>query len=177
LQAAKLNITRCYFHNGIGYKYNFFQPVSGVGDDGVNKSSVPHIMPLYHVLLIVGEAIGSSGKSTLQELSIDETNVSGYGIWENGKLERIVLLNSNLYLSTDSQRPMVTVTLQGLPTGARIEAKRLAIPSADATHGLTWGGQSFETSSGHPSGKVMTEAVTASNITISASEVMLLSIH
>jgi hypothetical protein len=170
-------MTRCYFHNGIGYKYNFFQPVAGVGDDGVNKSNVPHIMPFYHVLLIVGEAIGNSGKSTLKELSIDETNVSGYGIWENGKLERIVLINSNLYLTTDSQRPVVTVNLQDLPAKARIQAKRFTVPSADATHGLTWGGQSFETASGVPSGRVTTESVMASNITISASEVILLSVR
>jgi len=178
LQAAKLNIKRCHFHNGIGYKYNFFQPIAGIGDDGVNKSSVPHIMPMYHVLLIVGEAVGRSGQSTVQELTIDETNVSGYGIWEHGRLARIVLINSNLYLSTDSQpRSQVTVSLQGLSTHASIQAKRFAIPSADATQGLTWGGQSFETASGVPSGRVISESVHATNITISATEIVLLSLH
>ncbi|KAI9289357.1 hypothetical protein BC943DRAFT_333720 [Umbelopsis sp. AD052] len=62
------------------------------------------------VLIIVGEVIGNSRKSTLQKLSIDETNVSRYDIYEHGKLERIILVHNNLYLRSDSQRPVITVS-------------------------------------------------------------------
>ncbi|KAG2188312.1 hypothetical protein INT44_001065 [Umbelopsis vinacea] len=67
-------------------------------------------VPLCHVLIIVGEVIGNSRKSTLQELSIDETNVSRYDIYEHGKLERIILVHNNLYLRSDSQRPVTTIS-------------------------------------------------------------------
>jgi hypothetical protein len=135
-------------------------------------------MPLYHALLVVGEAIGNSGQSTIQEISIADTKVSGYAIYEKNKLVRVVLINGNLYLSSDSQpRSQATVSLQGLPANARIQAKRLTIPSADATTGNIWAGQSFETVSGRPSGRLLTEVVHASNITISATEVVLLTIQ
>ncbi|KAJ2962019.1 hypothetical protein NQZ79_g2828 [Umbelopsis isabellina] len=177
LQAAKLNITRCHFHNGLGYKYNFFQPISGVSDDGVNNTA-PHIMPLYHVLVIVGEAIGHTGRSSIQEIAIDDTYTSGYGIYEDNKLVRVILINSQLYLSSDAgARPQTSISLHGLSGSATLKAKRFSIPSADATKGLTWAGQSFETASGIPSGHVVEETVHASSITMNATEVVLLSLH
>jgi hypothetical protein len=176
LQAAKLNITRCHFHNGLGYKYNFFQPISGVSDDGVNDTA-PHIMPLYHVLVIVGEAIGQTGRSSIQEITIDDPNTSGYSIYEDNKLVRVILINSQLYLSSDSGgRPQTSLSLQGISGKASLKAKRFSIPSADATKGLTWAGQSFETESGIPSGHVVEETVQASNITMNATSVVLLSL-
>ncbi|GFZ47051.1 hypothetical protein JCM24511_04277 [Saitozyma sp. JCM 24511] len=104
LQAASMGIERLHFHHGFGYRYNLFQPASRA-DDGLNITSRAHSLPSYHSFLIVNEAIGTSGKSSGAELGTTNSSLSAYGIWGNGKLARMVLINSAPYASVNGTLP------------------------------------------------------------------------
>ena len=67
----------------------------------------------------------------------------------------MVLINSNAYLTTTktvrgSVSLNITVLAEGgvSPSPATMRVKRLVIEHADDTHGLTFGGQSYETGEG-----------------------------
>jgi hypothetical protein len=136
LQAASVGVQKMNFHHGVGYRYNLFQPVSGA-DDGVGLSARPHILPAFYGALAVNEAIGSSGKSCVAEIGTDSTTFSAYGIWEDTKLARVVLINSAMYIpSQNGTRVNSTVYLDGLNHSGQITAKRLSTPFTNSTSGL-----------------------------------------
>lgn len=123
---------------------------------GKTITTQPQVQPQYHALLIVAEAIGSSGKSRIAELPVRSTQISSYGIWEDKKLVRIVVINSQPWVyASKGIRPVITVQLQGLTKGTTATYKTLHVPYADAAKGVTWAGQSYATKSGLPSGKVV----------------------
>jgi hypothetical protein len=136
LQAASVGIQQMHFHHGVGYRYNLFQPIAGA-DDGVGLSSRPHILPAFYGTLVVNEAIGSSGQSCVSEIGTNSETLSAYAIWENSKLARLVIINSETYIpSQNSTRVNSTIYLNGLVHSGKITAKRLSIPSTNATSGL-----------------------------------------
>lgn len=149
LQAATLGIRRVHFHNGLGYRYNLFQPASGL-EDGLNITR-PHILPLYHAFLIVNEAIGTSNSSgadgdgglvRIAELGTLDRSLSAYGIWQGDKLVRMVLIDSGLFLGPTQgggPRGQLEIELDGLPNGnkTRIRAKRLHTPRTNSYSGLS----------------------------------------
>lgn len=86
--------------------------------------------------------------------------MGGYAAFDNGKLARAVLINSNAWFTTSTgARPSVTLALSTLNTessGAipkKVQVRRLTIGFADDTAGVTFGGRTYETSDGLPSGK------------------------
>lgn len=143
LQAATLGVSRVHFHNGLGYRYNIFQPIHNL-QDGLNIS-IPHILPLYHAFLVVNEAIGPCTPPTKErdtrecvaghvaELGGLDGTLAGYGIWEEGKLVRVVMIHSGLY--QDGQRGRLDVELQGLEA-KKIKVKRLRVPRTESYYGL-----------------------------------------
>jgi hypothetical protein len=102
LQGAALGIDRMYFHNGLGYFYVPFEPAGDV-NDGLNYTR-PHIGPLYYAYLVVGEAIGTSRNAWVSELGTTNTSISAYGIWEDTKLVRAVVVNHNAYVNATAPR-------------------------------------------------------------------------
>lgn len=46
LQLASMGIERMHFHHGVGFRYNFFQPVAtdAEHDDGLNMTQRAHIL-------------------------------------------------------------------------------------------------------------------------------------
>lgn len=135
LQAATMGVSRLHFHHGIGYRYNSFQPSSGL-NDGLNITR-PHILPLYHAYLIVNEAIGLE-TSWVAELGTLDGRLSAYGIWEkkeeitDGKLVRVVLINSAVYQNGTSTRGTLHVKVGGVKENATMSVKRLATPFTDS---------------------------------------------
>jgi hypothetical protein len=123
LQGASLGIRRMNFHHGVGYRYNLFQPVAGVDDDGMDLQDRPHILPSYHSFLLVNEAIGDKGTSMIAELGTNSKTLAAYGIWEGGKLVRAVLIDSEYYMPDMGDRPRREVDIKGF--GGVIMAKRL----------------------------------------------------
>ncbi|KAF8900153.1 glycoside hydrolase family 79 protein [Gymnopilus junonius] len=183
LFASQIGISRVFFHEGIGYKYNLIQPVtltkSTTDGSTLTTPLPPHIQPQYYGAIIAAEAIGNSGSTTAVELTINNTIVSGYAFYVGDKLARAVLINSQAFLSTTTTaRNSVHIDLSLTGSGApkTMTIKRLAIGHADDTSGLTWGGQSFETSTARPSGAVeVTTANVSSGVDIQETEVVLLS--
>ncbi|KAG6910003.1 hypothetical protein DXG01_014003 [Tephrocybe rancida] len=182
LFATQIGISRVYFHEGIGYKYNLIQPATLTRSilDGSNLANPlpPHVQPSYYGAIIVAEALGASGSARVAEISISNAQISGYGFYEGTKLVRAVFINSNAFLtSTGGNRPSVHLDLGFTGTGtapAKISVKRLAIGHADDQSGLTWGGQSYETADGRAGGSVAVQTGNvASGVDIAATEAVL----
>lgn len=111
LLGASAGIERLHFHQGSGFRYSMIQPTAS-SDDGLNITR-PHILPSYHACLIVNEAIGTSGNSYVTELATPNTTMTAYAIWEDTKLARLVVLNTQVYLGT-GEKPSISVQLNGL---------------------------------------------------------------
>ena len=99
----------------------------------------------------------ASGTTKIVELELSAPNLSGYAIYENGKLVRAVFVNLNAWLKSDEgvrERSVHHIDLcftsiddakKSGSAGKKIRVKRLDIGYADDTSDLTWGGQSWET--------------------------------
>jgi len=163
LQAATRGISEVYFHQGIGYKYNFFQPVSlnrsPIDDTPLSPPLAPHLQPDYYAGLVITEAVGTNGKTEIVELDIAEDNVSGYAIYDDGVLARAVFINLNAWLSSDKGKQTRQTTHLDFqfagtePSSGTVAVRRLKIAHADDLKGLLWGGQSFENSNVAPVGQ------------------------
>lgn len=158
LQLASLGVRRKHFHNGRGFKYNVLQPIAleGTGVDDETGLEGPHVMALYHAFLIIAEAAGTAGVKAAKVVEIPTTTdfLASYGIYEGGRLARIVLVNSQVYLAGEEPRATLRVDL-----GVKGTARRFHTPHTNATRGFTWAGQSFETPTAEPAGEVIDEAV------------------
>ncbi|KAF8485871.1 hypothetical protein DFH94DRAFT_708576 [Russula ochroleuca] len=180
LFAGQLGITRLYFHQGIGYKYNFIQPATLTNSilDGSTLSQAlsPHIQPLYYAAVVATEAIGPSGSTTIVELTLNNAQISGYAVLEGNVLVRAVFINLNAF--TTGTRGSVHLTLDFFGYGKQpvsFVVKRLFIPTANATQGVTWGGQTYETQDGKVSGVLSTMTVPVSQgLNINDTEAVLL---
>ncbi|KAI0751865.1 glycoside hydrolase family 79 protein [Daedaleopsis nitida] len=169
LQASTLGIREAFFHEGVGYKYNFIQPISLnrsiVDGTPLNPPLPPHVQPVYYAALVINTLIGSTGASQIVELSVGDAQVSGYAAFEGGKLVRAVFVNLHPWLTTSTgARPSVHIDFAfagGSKTGSA-SARRFVIQHADDTANVTWAGQSFETASGAPSGSVVRETIVLS---------------
>ncbi|KAJ7635010.1 glycoside hydrolase family 79 protein [Roridomyces roridus] len=185
LYASQIGISHVYFHEGIGYKYNLIQPLTLTRSilDGSNMAAQPpHVQPQYYAAIIVAEAIGNSGATQVVELNINNPRVAGYAFYESGTLKRAVFINSLAYLtSTSGARSSAHVNLAFGGSGnapTTFSVKRLVINHADDASGLTWGGQSYETSDGRVGGSLSTESGTvAAGIDIPATQAVMLSFN
>ncbi|KDR78988.1 hypothetical protein GALMADRAFT_63807 [Galerina marginata CBS 339.88] len=182
LFATQLGISRVFFHEGIGFKYNLIQPVTLNRStlDGTTLASPlpPHIQPQYYAAIIAAEAIGSSGATHAIELSINNTRASGYAFYEGTKLVRVVLINSQAFFSTDTTARSslhIDLTFTGTEAPTTMSVKRLFVPHADDTTGLTWGGQTYETADARVGGTLQVQTVSVSaGVDIQATEVVML---
>ncbi|KIR40778.1 hypothetical protein I307_02213 [Cryptococcus deuterogattii 99/473] len=179
LQLASLGVERMHFHHGVGFRYNFFQPVATDAEfnDGLNLTDRAHILPAYHAALIVNEAIGTNGNSYVAEISTANDNVVAYGIWENEDLVRMVVTNTEVYTTDDETaqqgRNKFEINLVGAE-GRNATVKRLFAPQTTAMRGLTWAGQSFDTEDGKPTGQVTEESLNNGVLEIDASSAALI---
>ncbi|KIJ51887.1 glycoside hydrolase family 79 protein [Sphaerobolus stellatus SS14] len=182
-QAAVQGISGVFFHQGIGYKYNFLQPIplkrSLIDGTPLDVPEAPHVMPAYYAAILVARAIGKSKAARIVELTIPEDNVSGYAIYEHNKLVRAVFVNLNAWLkSSTGTRPSVHIPLVISGKGKKsktAKARRLVIDRADDTEGLLFGGQTYETEDAKVKGKAKVEQVTLTKgIGLRATEAILL---
>ena len=102
--------------------------------------------------------MAGSGTTEIVELELSAPNLSGYAIYETGRLVRAVFVNLEAWLKSDEgvrERSVYHIDLGfasvdgaekkfGLG-GKEVRVKRLNIGYADDTSNLTWGGQSWET--------------------------------
>ncbi|KIJ66772.1 glycoside hydrolase family 79 protein [Hydnomerulius pinastri MD-312] len=182
LFSTQVGISRLHFHEGIGYKYNFIQPVTlnySILDGSPITPLPPHVQAPYYAAIIAAEAIGSSGTTQIVELAIDENDVSGYAVFEYGHLARAVLINTVAYLPGEGARNSTHIDFDFTGSGLaarEMTVKRLNIGYANDTSGLTWGGQTYETSDARVSGPLEVEVVPVSGgVDIQQTEAILLS--
>ncbi|KAJ4468707.1 glycoside hydrolase family 79 protein [Lentinula aciculospora] len=165
--ASSLGIERLYFHEGVGYKYNFIQPVTLKFsiDDGtpLPEPRLPHVQPAYYGAIVAAEAIGKSGSLSVSELSVNNDNLSGYAFYTSeGQLSKTLFINSEGFFTTSgTNRTSIHLDFSFSGTTgqapSRMTVKRLEIGHADDTSGLTWGGQTYETPDAKASGTVLVE--------------------
>ncbi|KAF8905059.1 hypothetical protein CPB84DRAFT_1814293 [Gymnopilus junonius] len=136
LYVTQLGITLVFFHHGIGFKCNLIQPVTLTRSilDGTTLTTplAPHIQPQYYAAIIAAEPL----------LTIDNPRISGYAFYESDVLARVMLINSQEYLSINATRTSIHISLNltGLATiPSSVTVKRLFIPAY-------MGGQTYETS-------------------------------
>ena len=113
--------------------------------------------------------MAASGTTKLVELELSAPNLSGYAIYEAGKLVRAVFVNLNTWVKDDEgvrERGTYHIdfgftSVVGEKTfesaGKEVRVKRLNVAYADDTANLTWGGQSWETPEFLVSGKEVFE--------------------
>lgn len=145
----------------------------------LNPPAPPHVQPSYYAAILHGYAVGRSGSASVVELSVAQDNVSGYAIFEHGKLVRAVFVNLDAWLtSSTGTRPSVHLDLDfsqgGSPRSATV--RRLTIQHADDVSGLTLGGQSYETPDALVSGREYLQTINVQDgVDISSTEAILLS--
>lgn len=80
-----------------------------------------------------------------------------------------------MYLPAQNMtRANTTILLDGIGNNVHFTAKRLNVPSTNATSGLTWASVNYDTASGVPEGEPYEEAITGGRVSLAASEVVLL---
>ncbi|KAF5341744.1 hypothetical protein D9611_001646 [Ephemerocybe angulata] len=188
LSAAQVGISRIFFHQGIGFKYNLIQPVtltrSKVDGSPLQTPLPPHVQPQYYAAVIAAEAIGPKGNTRISELSIGDGRVAGYAFYEGSKLSRAVIINSLAFFKGSSagsrQSVHVNLSFAGGSYGApkSITVKRLDIPHADDETGLTWGGVTYESADARPRGTANVTTVNVANgFDIRATEAVLVTFN
>jgi len=119
-----------------------FQPISlnrSIEDGStLNPPQAPRVQPAYYAAILVARAIGKTGKAKISEVTVADSNVSGYAIYEGSKLVRAVFINLNAWLlSSTGTRPSVTLAFSLGSNGPKTATgRRLVIAHADDTAGL-----------------------------------------
>ncbi|KAF5359624.1 hypothetical protein D9756_003262 [Leucocoprinus leucothites] len=181
LFATQIEASRVFFHEGIGFKYDFIQPLtltrSTTDATPLPKPLPPHVQPQYYAAIIAAEAIGPSGNTRMVELTINDSSISGYAFYEGSRLARAVFINLHAFLTSSSSRGKTHLDLTFANGSARSATlKRLTIKHADDTAGLTWAGQTYETPDGKVSGSAKPETVNLQNgFDIQDTEIVLVS--
>ncbi|KAJ6607373.1 glycoside hydrolase family 79 protein [Mycena sp. CBHHK59/15] len=156
---SQLGISRVYFHEGVGYKYNLIQPVvltrSTLDGSTLAVPQQPHVQPQYYAAIVAAEAIGDSGQTTATELNINNTRGTNR-------------TSTHLDLSFTGSGTKPTT----------FSVKRLVIGHADDVSGLTWGGQTYETSNARVGGTPTTEMGTVTaGLDIPATQALLIAFN
>ncbi|KAH0833145.1 glycoside hydrolase family 79 protein [Lanmaoa asiatica] len=199
LFATQVGISRLHFHEGIGYKYNFvsviedemtrpyvckykIQPVTlnySILDGSPITPLPPHIQPPYYAAIVAAEAIGSTGSAQVVEIPVNATDISGYAVFEYGNLARAVFINSAAYLPSGGVRTTTHINIDFSGSGLTVremKVKKLNITYANATSGITWGGQTYETANARVSGLLQVETLDVSTgLDVQETEAVLLS--
>jgi hypothetical protein len=132
LYASQLGISRVYFHQGVGYKFNFLQPTSlsrsPLDSSSLAPPSSAYIAPSYYAAVIAAEAIGSSGHTRVVEVATEDSSVSGYAFYDGDKLTKALFINTQLYLKSDSSRPQARINISIEGSTGQAAIKRLYIP-------------------------------------------------
>jgi hypothetical protein len=166
-----MGISRMYFHNGVGYHYSSLAPESNLAD-GYNLTR-PHIGALYHAYLIVNEAIGSSGASSIAEIATSDNRVVAYGIWENGWLARALFINSEPFtVASEGARKNVTIRLEN-PMASGGSVRWFETQYTNSSRGMRWAGQDFDTPDGKASGEVRETKWDGKSVTLPATSIAL----
>jgi hypothetical protein len=133
LQMAAVNFSGALFHiGGQSVSYNPFTreillPVFVLSSTDMHSIAPPTnqstyhqwtVGPIYYSALVVAEALGATNTSQVMDLQANNNNMlsPAYGIWENGNLARVVLIN---FVSDSTGASDISVDLS-LAIGAQL---------------------------------------------------------
>jgi len=88
----------------------------------------------YYGALLVQELIGPNLGTKVVELPSNSNYTAAYGVYENDKLARAVLLNSQVYVG-QGDRQNITVQFRGVAENSSFKVKRFHTPTTNATEG------------------------------------------
>lgn len=147
LQLAYRNFAGALMHiGGQNVFYNPFTPPP------TNQSLFRQwtIGPMYYTALVMAEVMGASNKSQILDLNANSNNTftPAYGIYEDGKPERVALIN---FVTDASGASDITASISvgggitGQPnaTPRQVKVKYLTASSVSQKVNFTWAGQTF----------------------------------
>ncbi|KAF2239937.1 glycoside hydrolase family 79 protein [Viridothelium virens] len=177
LYVATLKVSRMYFHQGTPYRYSAWQPIKINDTDAQPKA-------LYYGNLFTSTALAGGNKQV--DILVNGTSFTAYAIYDAAnatdgstvdasQLDSIVLVNLNMFNSTQpaSERPYITVTLPDAASDA--EVRRLTAPGVEVKDGISWAGRNL-TQDGFIVGQEIVERVANGQVSIGAGEALLISV-
>lgn len=147
LYAATLNISSVQLHMTDNSNASAWQPIEYYGNQ-------PFVRPNYYGVVAFDQAIGPTCQAQVGGYIFNDApgdyggRIAGYSIYQGGTLATIVLINSNPANVSESDKPTLTFALT-LPTqfaGKDLYLAYLTNDGADAQHGTTFDGVSYEES-------------------------------
>ncbi|KIV77901.1 hypothetical protein PV11_09677 [Exophiala sideris] len=147
LYAATLNISSVQLHMTDNSNASAWQPIEYYGNQ-------PFVRPNYYGIVAFDQAIGPTCQAQVGGYDFTDApgdyggRIAGYSIYQDGTLATIVLINSNPANVSETNKPTLTFTLS-LPTqfaGKDLYLAYLTNDGADAQHGTTFDGVSYEES-------------------------------
>ncbi|KAG5219956.1 glycoside hydrolase family protein [Salix suchowensis] len=176
LFAPQIGISRVFFHEGVGFKYNLvrscFRPIKSAPGSRISSqiqpatlirstldgSSLPH--PFRHMSnlnIMLPSLLQRPSGPLVQAKPLSSPSTTP--LFQDTLFSRRKARASIAFLASSAARGVVHISLGFAETSTRasnITIKRLAIGHADDTSGLAWGGQSYETPNGRKSGTLIT---------------------
>ncbi|KAF9529145.1 hypothetical protein CPB83DRAFT_853311 [Crepidotus variabilis] len=164
LQMAAVNFGGALFHvGGQNVSYNPFTPPP------TNQSTYHQwtVGPIYYSALVVAEALGPTNASQVLDLRANNENqfTPAYGIWENGYLARVVLIN---FVSdgTGASDLNVDLSIPNVAMPTQVQVKYLEAHSVSQKGDIAWANQTFGAffdSDGRPKGTEAIQTITCSD--------------
>ncbi|KIX07023.1 uncharacterized protein Z518_04999 [Rhinocladiella mackenziei CBS 650.93] len=145
--AATLNISSVQMHMTDNSNASAWQPVELYGNP-------PFVRPNYYAFAAFDQTIGPTCQAQVGGYVFHEFpdpyggRIAAYSVYQDGTLASIVLINSNPANVSETNKPTLTFELS-LPTqfaGEDLYLAYLTNDGADAKHGTTWDGVSYEES-------------------------------
>lgn len=183
LYAMILGISRVHYQQMFAETYQpiMWLPVEYLGVE-------PHVAANYYALPFIGDFIGSSRTTTVEELDITpaQENVAAYAAFESGSPKRVAVVNMNYWneATSGTDRSSVSIELSAPSDATTAQVNHLDSPAgagADATT-ITYGGSqwTYESSGTEVTGvRNDTETLTVSDgiitLTVNASSAVLVS--
>ncbi|KAH0836188.1 hypothetical protein AYO21_08611 [Fonsecaea monophora] len=147
LYAATLNISSVQMHMTDNSNASAWQPIPYYG-------SQPFVRPNYYAFAAFAQTIGPTCQAQIGGYIIQNPpasyggRIAAYSVYQAGTLASIVLINSNPANVSEANKPSLTWDLS-LPekfAGEELYLAYLTNNGADAKHGTTWNGISYENS-------------------------------
>ncbi|OAP62424.1 hypothetical protein AYL99_04627 [Fonsecaea erecta] len=147
LYAATLNISSVQMHMTDNSNASAWQPIPYYGNQ-------PFVRPNYYAFAAFDQTIGPTCQAQVGGYIIQNPpaayggRIAAYSVYQAGTLASIVLINSNPANVSEPNKPSLTWDLS-LPkqfAGQELYLAYLTNDGADAKHGTTWNGISYEKS-------------------------------
>ncbi|KAJ5745752.1 hypothetical protein N7520_010934 [Penicillium odoratum] len=156
LYGMSMNISRFNLIQGTTFGYTGWIPVEYNGQ-------APGIRPPLYGQLVAADVIGRHENVQVQSLDLGLWDLSAYAVYESGILSRYVVINLDEWnVTTSYARPTRQVSLSVPREVLSGEIMRLSGPGAGSDTGITWGGYSWNYTTGgrlEKSGEQQTQLV------------------